>query len=1020
MKKKLNGILTLLLVFVVQLTFAQNLQVTGTVTDADGMPLPGVNVIVRGTNTGSTTDFDGNYTVNATQGQVLVYSFIGYVSQNITVGAQSVINVTMQEDAAQLDEVIVLGYSTRGVEEVTGSSVQIGGEDVADVPVVSVEQALQGRVAGLQVSTASGTPGAIQDIRIRGQSSLNAGNDPLYVIDGVPVSNSNVSGSANYTSLNPLAAINSQDIASITVLKDASATAAYGARGSNGVIVVTTKKGRTGRTQFTFSSQVGIQNDAYNKRTPLTGPQRWELLSESLVAGYGPNGTVQQRPDLTIDNAISTLLPSTAANYDGTSVYNWSDMIKNEDALLQNYTFSAAGGDEMGSFYASLGYNKTEATVIGGDFERINGSLNFNRQLRENINLTTSVNVSNTKQNPILENGTFFSNPYITRFLMNPFNNIYNEDGDYELNLPFGSLPNIFYVMENNITSNTLTRAIANTKLDWELFDNFVFSNRFSIDYQLNEYFSYRNRYEGDAEGFNGDTSISDDKNFNWVYQGSLNYGFKLGENHNFDLTGLFEFQKNENSYLYGYGQNFPVDGLIQINTASAAFEADSQFSDWLNVSYLGLLNYNFAGKYVVDATFRREGSSRFAMGNRFGNFGSVGAAWNVHREAFMANSPFNTLRLRASYGITGNNAIDINSYQALLTYSANYADNGAGFPSQFGNNDLTWEKGETFDVGFTFGLFTNRLTGSFAYFNRRTYDLLLDVPLSRTTGFSTQARNIGEMTNKGVEAELAFDVFRTPDFTWNISANVGTVENEVTELARGADGQELDPNAGSSYKTTRSGLPAGAWFMRTWAGVNPDNGAPTWYVNGVDGEVTSNYNAAERVYQNASALPTYSGGIGTRVAFKGFFAEADLYFAGGHKIYEQYAQFYMNTGSFTLGSYNGVSELLERWQQPGDITDVPKLNYAAANNFQATNSRHLYDGDYIRLKNVAFGYNLPATFAESIGVDGLTLTLRGTNVVTWLKDDNLKLDPEVRAAGYTTLTTPPVEAYTLGINVKF
>src|SRR5690606_23709074 len=244
--------------------------------------------------------------------------------------------------------------------------------------------------------------------------------------------------------------------------------------------------------------------------------------------------------------------PSTAANYDGTSIYDWSEMIKNEDALLQNYTFSAAGGDEMGSFYASLGYNKTEATVIGGDFERINGSLNFNRQLRDNINLTTSVNVSNTKQNPILENGTFFSNPYITRFLMNPFNNMYNEDGTYNLNLPFGSLPNIFYVMENNITSNTLTRAIANTKLDWELLDNLVFSNRFSIDYQLNEYFSYRNRYEGDAEGFNGDTAISDDKNFNWVYQGSLNYGFKLGDNHNFDLTGLFEYQKNENSYLYG------------------------------------------------------------------------------------------------------------------------------------------------------------------------------------------------------------------------------------------------------------------------------------------------------------------------------------------------------------------------------------------------------------------------------------------------------------------------------------
>ncbi|HSP83316.1 MAG TPA: SusC/RagA family TonB-linked outer membrane protein, partial [Gillisia sp.] len=787
---------------------------------------------------------------------------------------------------------------------------------------------------------------AIQDIRIRGQSSLNAGNDPLYVIDGVPVSNSNVSGSANYTSLNPLAAINSQDIASITVLKDASATAAYGARGSNGVIVVTTKKGRSGETQFTFASQVGVQNDAYMKRNVLTGAQRYELLSESLVAGYGPNGTVQQRPTLTLENAVPTLLPSVAANYDGTSNYDWSGMIRNEDALLQNYTFSAAGGDELGSFYASLGYNKTEATVIGGDFERINASLNFNRQLRSNLNLSTSVNVSNTKQNPILENGSFFSNPYITRALMNPFNNIFNEDGSYDISLPFGSLPNIFYVMDNNITRNSLTRAITNTKLDWELVDNLTFSNRFSIDYQLNEYFSYRNRYEGDAESFNGDTSTSDDKNYNWVYQGSLNYGFKVGENHNFDLTGLFEYQNNQNSYLFGYGQNFPVDGLIQINTTSAAFDADSQFSDWYNVSYLGLLNYNFAGKYVVDATFRREGSSRFAMGNRFGNFGSVGAAWNIHREAFMANSPFNTLRLRASYGITGNNAIGINAYQALLTYSANYADNGAGFPSQFGNSDLTWEKGETFDVGFTFGLLENRLTGSFAYFNRRTYDLLLNVPLSRTTGFSQQARNIGEMTNKGIEAELAFDVFRTQDFTWNVSANVGTVENEVTELAVGADGEELDPNAGSSYTSTRTGLPANAWFMRTWAGVDPQTGSPTWYVNGVDGDVTSNYNAAQRVYQNTSALPTYSGGLGTRVQFKGFFAEADVYFAGGHKIYEQFAQFYMRTNNFTLGTYNGAAELLERWQQPGDITDVPKLNYAANDNFFNTSSRHLFDGD--------------------------------------------------------------------------
>ncbi|QED38155.1 TonB-dependent receptor [Antarcticibacterium arcticum] len=1024
MKKRLNGILTLLLVLAVQLTFAQNLQVTGAVTDADGMPLPGVNVIVRGTNTGATTDFDGKYTVNATQGQVLVFSFVGYVTQNVTVGAQSVINVSLTEDAAQLDEVIVLGYSTRGVEEVTGSSVQIGGEDIAEAPMVSVDQALQGKVAGLQVTTSSGTPGSAQDIRIRGQSSLTAGNEPLYVIDGVPVTNSNQAGSANVSSLNPLAAINSQDIASITVLKDASATAAYGARGSNGVIVVTTKRGRSGDTQFNFTSQVGIQNDAYNKRDVLTGAQRLELLGEALVNSYGANGT-SGNFGFTPENAIPLavqfgVLPQGTQNYDGTD-YDWSGLIKNEDALLQNYTFSATGGDELSSFYASVGYNKTEATVIGAAFERLNGAFNFSRKMRENMNFSTSLNVSNTIQNPILEQGSFFSNPFITRYLMNPFNNPFDEEGNPRRGgLQFGSLHNTLYVTENNIARNMLTRALSNTRFDWEFFENLTFRNTFSLDWQVTDYKNYQNRYEGDSRFVNGSIAASDNKALNLVYQGGLNYNFKVGQDHNFDVTGLFEYQKNQNQYLFGYGNNFPADGLTNIASASAEFDAFSSFTDWYNVSYLGLLNYNFAGKYVLDATIRREGSSRFGPGNRFGTFGSVGTAWNVHREDFMRGSVFNTLRLRASYGVTGNNAVGLNAYQALLGYGADYSNNGGATPTQFGNADLTWEKGETFDVGFTFGVFENRLTGSFAYYNRRTYDLLQSVPLSRTTGFANQDQNLGEMTNKGIEAELAFDVVRTTDFSWNISGNVATVDNEVTVLAVGADGNDIDPLAGSVYKTTRVGLPAGTWFMRTWAGVDTQTGLPTWFVNGRDGEVTSNYNAAERVEQGVGALPTYSGGLGTRLQFRGFFAEADVYFQGGHKIYEQFAQFYLRTNNFTLGTYNGAAELMDRWQQPGDVTNVPAVNYARNDNFFNTSTRHLYDGDFVRLRNVAVGYNLPSTFAQSIGISGLTLTLRGTNLATWVKDDGLLLDPETQAIGYTTLTTPPVETYTLGINVKF
>ena len=292
-------------------------------------------------------------------------------------------------------------------------------------------------------------------------------------------------------------------------------------------------------------------------------------------------------------------------------------------------------------------------------------------------------------------------------------------------------------------------------------------------------------------------------------------------------------------------------------------------------------------------------------------------------------------------------------------------------------------------------------------------------VPLSLTTGFGAQNRNIGAMTNKGVEAMLSVDIIRNQDFNWSVSGNIATVKNEVTELAVGADGNDLDPLAGSVYKSTVVGEPVASWYMRTWAGVDTETGAPTWYLNGQDGEVTSNYNEAERTFQG-SALPTYSGGFGTRVSWKGFFAEANAYFAGGHKIYEQFAQFYLRTNSFTLGSYNGAAELLERWQQPGDVTDIPKLDYAQNDNFHATSTRHLYDGDYIRLKNVALGYSLPSKFLKQFGLYDLTLTLRGTNVATWVKDDGLTLDPEVRANGYTTLTTPPVETYTFGVNVKF
>lgn len=915
----------------------------------------------------------------------------------------------------EIEEVIVLGYVKRKATEVTGNSIQLSNEKINTPSAISVDQALQGLSPGVQVSASSGTPGSVQDIRIRGVGSLSASNAPLFVIDGVPVINGNSSASSASSSLTTLASINNQDIESMTILKDASATAAYGARGSNGVILITTKRGRSGKARFNLNTSIGFQNDAYMKRHGLSGAQKLELLKEALVNSYGKNYGV------TLDNAVQF---AAANGIDGGASlwtgeeYNWEGLLQRKNALTTTADLSVSGGDNKSTYYASLGHNKTEATVIGPAFERISAMFKYTNKLTDKLNFETSINGSWVSQNPILEGGSYFGNPFITKVLMNPWANPFNADGSYNIDDigNFTSIHNTLYSLDNNITRNKMMRGISNTKVDYKILRNLTFSTRFNLDFILNDYRNYQNRYHGDGDGTLGYSERQMATDYTWVSQNSLNYNFRLGDNHRFDLTGVFEHQKYQAESLYGYGENFPADGLTNIASAGANHDASSAYSDWLNTSYLGMLNYSFADRLIIDGTIRREGSSRFAKGKRFGTFWSVGGAYNLHRDIFQ--DAFNLLRVRASYGLTGNSGVGINAYQALLSYDADYDGNGAAYPSVFGNPDLTWEKNKTFDVGVEFEALDRRLTGSIAYFNKRTYDLLQNVPLSRTTGFTSQAQNVGEVSNKGIEAMLGYDIIRTENVNWNVSANYATLENKVEKLALDGNGNPVNPSAGSSYKNTEVGQPIGYWYMPTWAGVNVDTGAPEWYINGVDGEKTSNINLAAR-HNQGTAIPKYTGGFQTGLTVHNVFFNANVYFAGGHKIYEQYAQFYMRRDSFALSSYNGVEELMERWQKPGDVTDVPKVSFSN-DNFQVTNSRHLYDGTFARLKDVTLGYNLPKSVTNALGVDGLALSVRGTNMYTWTKDKDLKLDPETQANGYTTLTTPPVKSIIFGVNLKF
>lgn len=1011
MKKRFNGILTLLLVFVVQLTFAQQKTVTGTVIDDQGLPLPGVNVIVEGTQRGTQTDFDGNYSISVESTDVLVYSYLGYTTARRTVGDATRLDLTLSEDSAQLDEVIVTGYTAQKRTDITGSVVQVSEDVLTQYASASVDQALQGNVAGLTISSSSGTPGSVANIRIRGTSSITAGNEPLYVIDGVPINNGNVNASTATSTISALAAIDPSTIASMTVLKDASATAQYGARGANGVILITTKSGKFGETVYSFDSQVGFQNDATEGPVPLTNEQRFELASEAYFNDGFFDSEEEAGEWLVANSALFRQWDEA-----GRPESNWKEALTNNDALYRQLSLSASGGGEDNRFFASLGYLEQEATVIGSDFERISGSLNFSKDFSPSLKFSSNNSGAYTLQNAFLERSAYFASPRTAIYFMNPLRMPYNEDGSFaEIG---GALPNPLIGARDDFNQNRFTRIISGNALDWEIGGGFTAGTKFNVDLQLYNYRTYENRNYGYGVSTSGTASQYDRTNAFYVLQNYLGYNFELNQDHAFDLTLLQEYQASRSYFLGAYSENFADDDLFYLASAGTPVSSTSSFNDWYMGAYLGLLQYSaFDSRYVLNLSYRKEGNSRFAPENRWGDFYSVGAAWNLHRENFLSNSDaINYLKLRGSYGVTGNANIGLNNYQSLFSYGADYGGEGAQVVNTFGNDELSWEINKTFDVGLDFGLFQDALTGSVAVFRRNSEDLLLDVPLSQTTGFNSQYANIGALTNQGLEVELNANIINTQDVKFSIGGNFSTVENEVTELP-------LDPNGIERTITTtitriETGHPVREFYMPTWAGVNPETGMEEFYINGVDGETTTSFNEAEAVFQGGNAVPTVTAGLNLNFNVKGFFIDANAYYAGGHKIYEGWHLYLHQSNGFPLFAYNGYQTLMDRWQQPGDIARFGK--FTSGGQPWQRHSKFLYDGDFLRLRTVTMGYNLPSSAMEQIGMTSVRVFVRGNNLATWVKDDNLLYDPEQDLGGETGLETPPTKAFLVGVNLTF
>lgn len=998
----------------------QEVEITGVVTDQDGVPLPGVNITVEGTSQGTQSDFDGNYTIQVEAGRTLRFSFVGFQDQEIVAGDQGQVDIQMKEGNA-LNEVVISAFGRKTTRnESTASVITVSSEDIAETPFVSAQEALQGKAPGLTVNSTSGIPGSSAEIRIRGMNSLTAGNSPLYVIDGVPVNSGDVGGAEESTSLDLLSLVNPDDIESISVLKDASAVAPYGAEGSNGVILVTTKSGQGGKTRFNLNYRLGITNMARDKFKAMNADQRYQAVKLGILNGYA-DGAEMSDGEFE-DFALNELHYDQIQHWHdiGNPDVNWSDELLNRNAISHDVNFSVSKGGEESSLYAGVGYNNSEGTIIESGFERLSGNVKYQTKLSDAFDLSISGMVSNVKSEPSWESDSWFQNPTYARYIIPPWQSPYLEDGSLdntpEFNTYGGGIYNTVYIRENDDVENEITRGIQNTELNWKISDQLVFTSRLGMDFTLRYFNHYQNRHHSSGQAINGYKEERESRLFNYTTQNSLDYTFSLKDLHNFRVTAVQEFTKYKTKAMSTAGAQFPNDQLKEMNSASDLFSAAGSFTDRMNMRYVGLLNYDFDKRYLLNASYSYQGDSRFS--ERWGSFYSVGLGWNIHEENFMEQVDFvDELRLKLAYGETGNADIGINQYQALIGYGV-YRKLPAAFVDKYGT-DATWERSGRLDISADYSFFNNRLWGSVGVFNNETRDMLLEVPIPLSVTYypSTILQNQGKMRNRGVELTINGDLIQTPDFNWSMGFNMATLDNKVTEMPE--DGQTI-----ADGFVIQEGHEAYEWYMPEWAGVDPDNGDGLWYVDRTESEETTNqFGQAKRQYIGKGRLPTYTGSLSTRLDYKGVFLEGQLYFSGGNKIYENFTNSLQTTGS-QMETKNSSAQAFEgAWRKPGDQATYPRFDTNSANVDNVANqtsTRWLHDGDFMRLRNLAVGYTFDKKLLQDLPVDNVTLSVRGTNLWTWVKDKSLLVDPEVRTDGHTNLTAPPVKTVTFNVNINF
>ena len=970
--------------------------ISGTVLSAENdEPVIGASILVKGANASTITDTNGKFTIRIPEGagRTLVISYIGMEKQEVF--ARNGMVVKLNSTDQTLDDVVVVGYQTIRKEAKTGSIATVDGDDLASIPETSVDRMLSGKMAGVSVSSTNGQPGATTEIRIRGTSSIGATNEPLYVVDGIPVESENVSGLTN--SMNPLALINASDIASVTVLKDAAAASIYGSRAANGVILITTKSGEAGKSKITARARYGISTLANDNDFQMANLEEYVQYQRDarVNAGYDVD-------DPTSDYYFPQALVSKRAT-------NWlKEMTRNGN--LQEYELIASGGAGKTTYYTSMSYNKTEGIVPCVGFEKMQIRANLDTELNKWLKMGTRLQggymkVNDTQNGLTSNNGLSPSNPFYTALALAPTMNAYNEDGSYNFNLPFVFNINPIAVLYEQDQYDKQYKFNGTAYLEWKPIKQLTFRTNNSIEYAITDsryyapdfvFTDYRARLQTAAVQYRLLTTSN-----------TISYDDVFSDVHSVNV--LVGQEANTYNYSYLTGASTGVNQERPYHSVGVSAE-DQTVGDGLiessMVSVFGVAEYSYDGRYYIKGSLRTDGSSKFGPDRRWGTFWAASASWNIHNEAFMQDikNVLNVLKLRYSYGVNGNDNIPDYAHYGLYSDIV-YNGVSGQLPSQLQNRKLTWETNKTHNIGVDFRLF-DRLNGTIDWYTRRTEDMLIAAPLPYTTGFSSLNQNVGKIRNSGIEVQLDAEIINTNDLKWNAGVNFAANRSKVLELAPGQDfiGTSIRYVVGDQLIT---------YWLYDYAGVNPQNGNALW--RNEEGLLSENYSDARRI-RCGSPEPLWTGGFNTDISWKGLSLSVLLEARYGNKVLNYDRMTFEADGYY--GDQNVWKGALNYWKKPGDMNVLPKPVYNNTSNSMLTSTRYLEDGSYLRIKDITLAYNLPSKWIKKALMSGVRIYASALNLYTF---HNMNyFDPEHGTMGNTIISYPMTRSMIVGVDITF